>query len=113
VNYHGKHVTLDAWLTEMPSAGALVAACEQAIDASGMSVECAVRKDFKPHGLTAVWVLSESHFTIHTYPEHGYVSVDCYTCGDEGNPGKAIEALVAILPVRAHTVRELARGQAA
>ncbi len=97
----------------MPSAAEVLAACEGAIAASGMSVECAVRKDFRPHGLTAVWVLSESHFTIHTYPEHGYISVDCYTCGDEGNPAKAIEALIAALPVREHAVREMVRGQAA
>lgn len=85
----GTHVMLDAWwpLAGFPGPAALLEACEASIAASGMTVECAVRKDFRPQGVTAVWVLSESHFTLHTYPEEGYISVDCYTCGDRGDPG--------------------------
>ncbi len=113
MNYRGRHVTLDAWLSSMPSNAELMEACERAIDASGMSVVCSVRKDFKPHGLTAVWVLEESHLTIHTYPEHAYLSVDCYTCGDEGNPKAAIDELLRLLPVSRSSVQALVRGQAA
>jgi S-adenosylmethionine decarboxylase len=32
-------------------------------------------------GVTVVAVLSESHLSIHTYPETGYVAVDIFTCG--------------------------------
>lgn len=110
MNQMGHHVVLDAYLGVMPTGADILAACEDAIAASGMSVECAVRKDFKPAGMTAVWVLSESHFTVHTYPEHRYVSVDCYTCGSEGNPEAAIDRLVALLaPVRI-TRRSMPRG---
>ena len=113
MNQMGRHVVLDAYLARMPSPSEIVAACESAIAASGMSVECSVRKDFRPAGMTAVWVLSESHFTVHTYPEHAYVSVDCYTCGSEGNPDTAIDRLVELLaPVRAYR-RALTRGRAA
>ena len=112
MNQMGQHVVLDAYLSEMLPDAAILAACEAAIEASGMSVECAVRKDFRPAGVTAVWVLSESHFTVHTYPEHAYLSVDCYTCGTEGNPDAAIDRLVEILePVR-FTRRSLPRGGA-
>ena len=110
MNQMGRHVVLDAYLAEMPSDAAVLAACEAAIAASGMHVECAVRKDFRPAGLTAVWVLSESHFTVHTYPEHAYLSVDCYTCGTEGNPDAAIDKLVELLaPVRSAR-SSMARG---
>ncbi|MDY6967701.1 MAG: adenosylmethionine decarboxylase [Spirochaetota bacterium] len=37
---------------------------------------------FSPHGISGVIVISESHFTIHTWPEYGYVAVDIFTCGD-------------------------------
>jgi S-adenosylmethionine decarboxylase len=32
-------------------------------------------------GVTGVWLLGESHFSIHTWPEKGFVSMDLYTCG--------------------------------
>lgn len=31
-------------------------------------------------GYTAVMTLSESHLSFHTYPEHGTVAFDLYTC---------------------------------
>lgn len=37
---------------------------------------------FEPQGVSWVVVLSESHFTIHTWPEHGYAAVDMFTCWD-------------------------------
>lgn len=35
---------------------------------------------FEPEGATGVLVLSESHFSAHTYPEHGLVYVDVFCC---------------------------------
>ena len=96
----GQHAILDAWLGEWPGDDAILAACERAIDASGMHVECSTVKRFAPSGVTAVWILSESHFTVHTYPEHAYLSVDCYTCGTGGDPGAAIAALRELLSIK-------------
>lgn len=31
---------------------------------------------------TLVYVLSESHLAIHTYPEHGFIAIDLFTCGN-------------------------------
>jgi S-adenosylmethionine decarboxylase len=38
---------------------------------------------FEPHGVTGYVLLSASHISIHTWPEHGYVSCDVFSCGDE------------------------------
>lgn len=35
---------------------------------------------FQPYGVSGVLVLKESHFTIHTWPEYKYVSIDLYLC---------------------------------
>lgn len=35
---------------------------------------------FKPYGVSGVMVLKESHFTIHTWPEHRYAAVDIFLC---------------------------------
>lgn len=99
MDYRGKHAILDAWLAEWPGDSAVLEHCEAAIAESGMTVVCSTVKRFDPHGVTAVWILSESHFTVHTYPEHGYLSADCYTCGTEGDPEAAMTALRRLLPV--------------
>lgn len=40
---------------------------------------------FDNGGFTAVFLLGESHASIHTYPEHGSCFVDFFTCGTESN----------------------------
>lgn len=37
--------------------------------------------NFKPHGLTGIYLLSESHISIHTWPEHNKICIDIFTCG--------------------------------
>lgn len=47
---------------------------------------------FEPQGITAVALLSESHMSVHTFPEHGIVSFDFFTCG-KVHPRVAIDVL--------------------
>jgi S-adenosylmethionine decarboxylase len=35
---------------------------------------------FEPEGLTIIYLLSESHISIHTFPEREYAALDIYTC---------------------------------
>lgn len=35
---------------------------------------------FEPHGCTIIYMLSESHITMHTFPEKKYLAFDIYTC---------------------------------
>lgn len=41
-----------------------------------------VFKQFEPVGATLLYLLSESHLSIHTYVEEKYVSIDLYVCND-------------------------------
>lgn len=38
---------------------------------------------FKPQGVTGVVLLSESHLSIHTWPENKYAALDLFTCGNK------------------------------
>lgn len=38
---------------------------------------------FQPIGITYIAVITTSHFSIHTWPEYGYVAVDIFSCDDE------------------------------
>jgi S-adenosylmethionine decarboxylase len=33
-------------------------------------------------GLTVFAIVADSHISIHTWPEHGFATVDVYTCGN-------------------------------
>ena len=35
---------------------------------------------FQPQGFTTLYLLSESHISIHTFPENNYAAIDIYTC---------------------------------
>lgn len=35
---------------------------------------------FKPIGYSAIWLLAESHFTIHTFPEEKKVYIELSSC---------------------------------
>ena len=35
---------------------------------------------FLPQGITVLYLLSESHLSIHTFPEKNYMAFDIYTC---------------------------------
>ena len=40
---------------------------------------------FEPQGFTAVWLLSESHLAIHTFPEAGKTYVELSSCNEAKN----------------------------
>ena len=35
---------------------------------------------FEPQGLSLIYMLSESHISVHTFPEKQYLAMDIYTC---------------------------------
>jgi S-adenosylmethionine decarboxylase proenzyme len=59
----------------------LIDLIENAAIASGATVLKTVSHKFDPQGITAICLLSESHISIHTYPELGKCYADIYTCG--------------------------------
>ncbi len=66
---------------------------------------------FNPHGVSGVVVIAESHFTVHTWPEHGYAAIDFFTCSEDVDISKAIEHLRKCLQPKQITKKTLARGE--
>ncbi len=50
------------------------------LNESGFNVENVIEKHFKPQGYTALFLLSESHFAIHTFPEHKQTYIELSSC---------------------------------
>ncbi|MBI5273461.1 MAG: adenosylmethionine decarboxylase [Chlamydiales bacterium] len=60
----------------------LVTIMEESCLASGAHVLQQMNYEFPGGGLTHLLLLSESHASIHTYPEYKACFVDLFTCGD-------------------------------
>jgi len=49
--------------------------------------------EFMPYGVSGAVIIQESHYTIHTWPEHGYAAVDLFYCGGTIHVDRAIDVL--------------------
>ena len=55
--------------------------CEAVIQ-SGVQILNEVSHTFENKGFTMCLLLSESHCSIHTYPEYNSIFIDLFTCGN-------------------------------
>ena len=60
-------------------------------------------------GVTGVVLLSESHISIHTWPESAFAAIDVFMCGS-AQPQRAIEQLARVLAPKRQWLKEAARG---
>lgn len=47
---------------------------------SGFNILKKVSYHFKPYGFTGLWLLSESHFAVHTFPEENKSYIELSSC---------------------------------
>lgn len=76
---------------------------------SGAEIREVAFHKFAPQGVSGVVIISESHLTIHSFPEHGYASIDVYTCGDL-NPNIAADYIAEALGAQIRENIEIPRG---
>ncbi|WP_215142483.1 adenosylmethionine decarboxylase [Exiguobacterium qingdaonense] len=77
---------------------------------SGAEVREVAFHKFAPHGVSGVVIISESHLTIHSFPEHGYASIDVFTCGDRIDPATASQYIAEGLDAKVREDVKLERG---
>lgn len=65
----------------------------QAVKLSGATYLSEQFEQFQPHGVTGVVVVAESHFSIHTWPEHGLAVIDVLTCSERVDIEKFVSGL--------------------
>jgi S-adenosylmethionine decarboxylase len=109
----GRHVAVDTWGVDfdtLNNAELLESHMVEAAEACGATVLSVQAKQFEPQGATVLVMLSESHLSIHTYPEKGFAAIDCYTCGETVDPQAAIDYLVNVLKPERTYAKKLVRG---
>lgn len=83
---------------------------EAALQAGCEIREVAFHK-FAPHGVSGVVIISESHITIHTYPEYQIAMVDIFTCGNKANPNIAVSLIIEGLECKKYFTTYHKRGK--
>jgi S-adenosylmethionine decarboxylase len=71
----------------------LLSTCRQ----FNLSVLDLIQHEFKPQGFTAVVLLAESHFSIHTYPESCEAYTDLFCCNPLVDTEECIRYLCSLL----------------
>ena len=64
---------------------------------------------FSPQGVTVLILLSESHASIHTWPEDCYAAIDVFTCGTKVKPKMIIDYIQQKMDGSYH-VKKIQRG---
>ena len=67
------------WIDET-NAEVLKQRCNTALKLSGFGVLQFIENYFQPQGYTAIWLLSESHLAVHTFPEENSTYIELTSC---------------------------------
>ncbi|MSP79183.1 MAG: adenosylmethionine decarboxylase [Dehalococcoidia bacterium] len=113
MNALGQHIILDLKdcnrqiLNDLPR---LQQTLLEAAESTGATIIGKTFHQFSPYGVTGVIAISESHLSIHTWPEFGYAAVDIFTCGENFNARAAAELIIEALQSRSPTLMVIQRG---
>ena len=81
-----------------------------AIRAGGGTVVTDAFHQFSPHGVSGVVVITESHLTVHTWPERAFAAADLFTCGPTLNHAAVGRMVAAALGAQRTECRTVERG---
>lgn len=88
----------------------LEAVVSESITKSGVVCNGIVVKKFVPNGVTLLALLSESHISLHTYPEYDALFMDVFTCGSKCDPKAIIDVFKKYFNPTKESVKEILRG---
>ena len=113
MNYLGNHLLVELYNCETNVINDVLRIEElllEAVKISGATTLNSTFHKFSPHGVSGVVVISESHFSIHTWPEYGYGAMDFYTCGSHVDPEKGLNYAVDAFGASTSHITEITRG---
>jgi len=91
----GRHLMIELWdcNARINDPDAVRRSIQESVEQIGATLLNLHVHTFSPQGVTGVATLAESHLALHSWPEHGYLAADVFTCGAHLHP----EALKAVL----------------
>lgn len=97
----GKHMICDLTnirnMTRLESMDKMHELLENICAKYDFSILAKSQHKFEPQGLTILYMLSESHISIHTFPEKRYLALDIYTCREYEDDSVYLEIYDALV----------------
>jgi S-adenosylmethionine decarboxylase len=111
---YGRHVILECWTSIGNPTLTTVEIIQSALENAAKVVGATVLGSNFHHfgdgfGVTGVVMLSESHMSIHTWPEDGYCAIDVFMCG-ECDPRNSVGPIIKDLGIQMYKVNVIKRG---
>ena len=111
IKYAAIHIIIDFWdCINLKSVNKAKEALISAVKATGATILSVKIHRFAGGGISGVVVLSESHLSLHTWPEYKYAALDIFTCGKSVKPRKAIPVLKKYFKPKRTELMEKKRG---
>ncbi len=110
----GVHIIADLYGVEsevISEASRLYPIMEGAVKFGGLTKISSDYYQFQPRGASGIVLLAESHLSFHTWPEHGLVTLDIYTCGDPRTADSALEYVLNELKPTSIDTKRIIRGE--
>ncbi|KAA3599307.1 MAG: adenosylmethionine decarboxylase [Calditrichaeota bacterium] len=112
-NYVGKHwlvdlITLDKFLLE--KVDLVQEKILEVAKKSSLNILKTAFHQFEPEGVTGILLLTESHLSIHTWPEKNLVTLDLFSCNDDFDFESFLELLKDTFKANEINFSETKRG---
>ncbi|MBT7609268.1 MAG: hypothetical protein HN576_05900 [Bacteriovoracaceae bacterium] len=108
MDIRSQHLLVDFWL-KMPISEHMINKLCQVIE-KNLTVIKKTEHKFDPIGQTILFVLAESHFSLHTYPEHNYMTMDIYVCNMEVDLEFILKEIEDVIPLSHKEHKFITRG---
>ncbi len=112
VRYAGNHLIIDLFgAKRVDDLKHVEATLKRCVDVAGATLLHCHLHHFTPNGgVSGVAVLSESHISIHSWPEADYAALDVFMCGD-AKPHLCVDVLREAFQARDVVVKTHRRGE--
>lgn len=77
------NIFLYSWYCHVIDKDTLNNELESLLVRSGFTILKTVEHEFSPQGYTGIFLLSESHLAVHTFPENGISWIELASCSEE------------------------------
>jgi S-adenosylmethionine decarboxylase len=82
---------------------------EKAIELSNTSIIKELEHQFTPQGYTLLMILADSSFSLHSWPEEKFVTVEIFTCAERANPENGLNFLREMLKPKHFNLKKIER----
>ena len=83
--------------------------CAKLLSKTGVNVLDEIHHEFEPQGFTALYLLSESHMSVHTWPENGKIRIDLFSCIINGKFDDSLKTLKSLFKDAQITIKTVYR----